>query len=460
MRPNISLILLILASISSVTAFAEITPSMKSALDQQLAKNANRYGVVGQSVIVLKNHQPMYKGMHGFANFELGVAVNEHHLFPSYSVTKLFTSVLMMQQVESGRVKLKNSIRSYLSYLPNRWQAVTVEHLLSHTSGIPRYFEIAMKNNQFLLDKKSVFLSLVEEPDHFEIGTTYSYNNTNFLLLAAILETTTKKTYQQLVAERIIKPLGLKNTGHASAKQIIKNMVTSYQGANGIIRRNIDIDWPEYTFAHSALYSTPKDLTAFITALVKGKFVSQKTLNKLWQPMKLANGQDGHYAFGFEFVFEDGYHHVGHDGGNRVKLRHYFNKEKPSDNYTIAYLTNGNAYDVWTDVLAESLMSIIAPKRFKTAVLKEQFMNAILEKNSQGLDEIYDDASNLFNGDRSKIERFFLYRAYALRYGSGAKSSIPAFEFLTVKFPNSASARESLADIWATIGTKKKAIEN
>lgn len=67
---------------------------------------------------------------------------------------------------------------------------------------------------------------------------------------------------------------------------------------------------------------------------------------------------------------------------------------------------------------------------------------------------------SIYDGDESSIERFLLYRAYALRYGSGADSSIPAFEFLIIKFPNSENSHESLADTWAVIGNDKKAIES
>jgi D-alanyl-D-alanine carboxypeptidase len=112
---------------------------------------------------------------------------------------------------------------------PNGGRRSIVEHLLSHTSGVPRYMETAMEKGRFLATKKAVFLSLIDESEHFKIGTKYSYNNTNFLLISAILETKTGKSYQELVANVIVKPLGLKNTGHASAKTIIKNMVTSYQ---------------------------------------------------------------------------------------------------------------------------------------------------------------------------------------------------------------------------------------
>ena len=460
MRFIYSFFILALLVTSPVNVFAEMLPSIKKALDLQLVKNSERYGVVGQSVVILKNHQPLYKAHHGFANVELDVAINNKHLFPSYSVTKLFTSVLLMQQVENGNLALTDSVRKYLPYLPTRWQTVTLEHLLSHTSGVPRYFDTAMKNNHFLANKKSVFLSLVDQPEHFKIGTRNSYNNTNFLMLSAILETVSNKTYQQLVQDVIVSPLALKNTGHASAKAIIKNMVTSYQGNNGSIKRNIDIDWPEYTFAHSALYSTPDDLTTFLTALVTGKFVSKKALQQLWQPMQLTNGKDGRYAFGFEYSLEDGYTHVGHDGGNRVKLRHYFKPDNPTDNYTIAYVTNGNAYSVWTDVLAESVMSIVAPEKFKLAALKEQFISAVLENNLDSLNNIFNSLSTIFKGDSSSIERFMLYRAYALKYGSGAKSSIPAFEFLASKYPNSVNARETLADTWVDVGNKSKAIES
>jgi CubicO group peptidase (beta-lactamase class C family) len=443
--------LLFLTNCNSSYALEEVTPSMQTLLNQQMAKNNERYGVVGQSVLILKNHQKIFRSQHGAANIELGVDITEKHIFPSYSITKLFTSVLMMQQVEQGCVKLKSSIRIYLPYLPNQWQDVTIEHLLSHTSGIPRYFDRAMSEGSFLPNKKAVFLSLIDEPAHFEIGTQNSYNNTNFLLLSAILEAKTGKSYQEMVEEVIINPLALKNTGHTSAKDIIKNHVTSYRGSNGNIRKNLNVDWPKYTYSHSALYSTPEDLAKFMTALVTGKFVSQKTLQQLWRPMKLTDGKDGRYAFGFEYAFEDNYYLLGHDGGNHVKLRYYFNPINRSDNYTLVYATNGNAYDVWTDVLADSLMAIIDPEKFEMAGLKEQFLSEVLEGDGKRLSEIYKAVAKKLDGDKILIERFLLYRAYALRYGSGPESSIPAFKFLISKFPHSDRAQQGIIETMAAI---------
>ncbi len=439
--------LLTIATTLIISTFVCSASTLKTRLDDQLELNSKRYGVVGQSVVILKNHQPVYNGRHGLANVELGVQIDENHIFPSYSVTKLFTSVLMMQLVEKGQVELSQSVNTYLTELPKTWASVTVEHLLSHTSGIPRYFDIAMRNNKFLPNKIAVFLSLENEPDHFPIGTANQYNNTNFLLLAAILEKITNKTYQQLVAEVIVEPLNLKNTGHASAKEPIYNLVSSYRGQEGIIKRNKNIDWPKYTFSHSALYSTPEELTKFMTALVNGQFVKKDTLKQLWQPMQLTDGSEGRYAFGFEYAVQDGYVMVGHDGGNQIKLRHYFNPADESDNYTVAYATNGNAYSVWTDVLTESLVSNIAPQRFVMAALKERFMTASLSGKEDEIDAIYPEIVRYFNSDKKAIEQFILYRAYALRYGSGGQSSLSAFEYLLKKFPDSKSGKRGLEHI-------------
>jgi tetratricopeptide (TPR) repeat protein len=236
-------------------------------------------------------------------------------------------------------------------------------------------------------------------------------------------------------------------------------MVSSYQGSNGTLRKNIDIDWPSYTFSHSALYSTPEDLTAFMTALVAGKFVSKKTLNAFWKPMKLTNGQIGYYAFGFEYAERDGYIQVGHDGGNRVKLRHYYNADGSGDNYTLAYLTNGYTHGVWTDIFADSIMALVDSLQFQLARITELFMAEMLDNGAISTDVLYQNISETLEGETTGIEQFITSRSYAVRYAAGLEASLPAFEFLTRTFPNSANAWSNHAEQLQTLGNKKKAVE-
>ncbi|KGJ90939.1 serine hydrolase [Colwellia psychrerythraea] len=460
MKFHIFFIAYLLVISSSSKADEQISDLISTQLDQQLKLNSERYGIAGQSVRILKNNKLIYQGKHGFANVELAVPIADKHIYPGYSVTKLFTSVLVMYFVENGILDVKKSIRYYLPYLPKHWQKITLEHTLNHTSGIPRYFDIAMKKGRFLPTKKAVFLSLAEEPEHFVMGSENRYNNTNFLILSEILETKTAKSYQTLVQEFIIKRLGLTNTGHASAKAIITNMVSSYQGKDGILLKNNDIDWPEYTYAHSGLYSTAEDLTTFMSALVTGKLVNRDTLTKVQQPMALLNGQQGDYAFGFEYEKRDGYQQIGHDGGNRVKIRHYFKDDANEDSYTIAYLTNGNANSVWTDILADSLMAIVDAEQFNMAHLSQQFISAVLAQDSKNLQLVYAGLSKAFDSEQSAIEYFIWYNAYGIRYSAGLNASLSAFVWLTSKFPNSEKAWSSLAGIWQEIGNKEKAIKS
>ena len=431
--------------------------SLKAALDAQLLKNEARYGIVGQSVMLLKNGEPLYRGKAGLAHLELDVPVAENHLFPSYSVAKLFTSVLVMQIVEEGKIDTGASIRTYLPTLTERWQPITVAHVLNHTSGIPRYIDDAITRNKFLPSKAAVFEAFADAPEHFKIGTRNGYNNTNYLVLAAILEAVSGESFEALVNARIITPLGLKHTGHASAKAVVKNMVSSYQGADGTVRKNIDVDWPIYTFSHSALYSTPEDLTKFMTALTGGKLVPLNALKNFWQPMALADGSKGHYAFGFEYAERDGYIQVGHDGGNRVKLRHYFPINGEGDSYTLAYLTNGYAHGVWTDIFADSVMARVNEGQFARAHITEAFMAHMLEHADASTAELYGGILKAV-GSAAAAESFITNRAYAVRYAAGQKAAIPAFKMLTDHFPNSANAWSHHAEQWEHLGDTAKAI--
>jgi D-alanyl-D-alanine carboxypeptidase len=90
----------------------------------------------------------------------------------------------------------------------------------------------------------------------------------------------------------------------------------------------------------------------------------------------------------------------------------------------------------------------------------EQFMSLLLSDEKANLEGLFNRLSQAFDGDLLAVENFILNRSYALRYGAGAKASIPAFELLTEKFPKSANAWDSLAQTWQTIGNKEKAIES
>ena len=132
------------------------------------------------------------------------------------SITKQFTATVMLQLVEQGKIKLDAKLSDYLpEYRKDTGNKVTIHHLLTHTSGIPSYtgqpgFFENVSRNPYKVDE---FVKKYASGDlEFEPGSRFSYNNSGYFLLGAIIEKVTGKTYEQVLKEKILDPVGMKNT--------------------------------------------------------------------------------------------------------------------------------------------------------------------------------------------------------------------------------------------------------
>jgi D-alanyl-D-alanine carboxypeptidase len=114
---------------------------LQSAIDRQLALNAQRYGIAGQAVLILHDGKTVYRGSQGLADREARESVHPDDIFPVFSVSKLFASVLLMQMVELGQLDLQETVGHYLPDLPASWRTIKVDEVLNHVSGLPEYFD-------------------------------------------------------------------------------------------------------------------------------------------------------------------------------------------------------------------------------------------------------------------------------------------------------------------------------
>lgn len=333
--------------------------TLQSALDHQLAENAEEYGVAGQAVLILRNGKTIYRGSLGLADRGDRVPVRPGHLFPVFSVSKLFAGVLVMQLVERGELDLKAPAIRYLPELPHRWRSITVEEFLNHVSGVPEYFEGEFPSI-VVPPREAIFKKLADKPMLFAPGTATRYTQTNFIVLGAVLERLSGKPYRQLVSERIIEPLALEETylgkRHAPAGKLVK----SYRGEDDELVPGYEFDWPDYAIVHAELFTTVDDLGAFVNALCEGRLVKRETLVRLWKPYRHRDGSDSFFASGWDYGTSGSYKYVGHEGGNVVRVRLLFRDSLADDTYTYIYLTNGSAENVWTSTLVESLMAVVS----------------------------------------------------------------------------------------------------
>jgi len=447
--------------VSAITLAEQFSKETLNKLEQQLVENKQRYGSVSQSIIVKKQKQVIYQKAYGLSSLELSTPVNENNMYPMYSLAKLFTSITLMSLVEQGEIDLDKSITFYLPTLPKRWAEVSVRHCLNHTSGIPEYFSMEYVQTGFPNSLNDVFSRLADKPFQFTTGDKNYYNNTNFLVIGAIIEKVTKHTYLDMVKKTVMVPLKLNQTFYAQAKEVIPNLVSSYWGNKGGYTVDKGVNWPEYSFTHSALYSNKADLQRFIDGVVDGKIVSKDTLYNMWQPMKLNNGKIGRYASGWEYFKAGDFIRVGHEGGNRVRLDYHFNSKNKSENYTSIYLTNGSgSSNGITTHLVDGLMAIISPKDFPTLVLQEKLLDGAFNKTlNQSSKALITEISNSLYITKANIADFITERGYTLYYAAQPSDSIELFEFYSQHFPKDAMGWNRLGEAWLASGEQKKAIK-
>lgn len=462
MKTNfISLALLSCTLFACMSGSAEsLDKSTLNTLNAKLVENEQRYGTVSQSVIVKKQDKIIYDAEHGLSSIELGTNVHEKSQYPVYSLAKLFASVALMSLVEDGNVDLDKSIVAYLPNLPKDWAHVTVRHCLNHTSGLPEYFSMEFAKVGFPNTAEDAISRIAQHPFQFVTGDKYSYNNTNFIIIGAIIEHLTNITYVEYVKETIIQPLKLENTFYSKAKEVIPNLVSSYWGSSGNYMVDKGVDWATYSFSHSGLYSNKSDLLRFIEGIVAGKVLSKETVYRMWQPSKLNDSSVGGYASGWQYTEEGEYIRVGHEGGNRVRLDYHFKPHNIEENYTSIYLTNGNGFSGISTHLVDSLMATIAPKEFPTlAILNEMLEGAFNEKLESKGNLI---VANIENSEYITLEnraQFIMERGWTLYFNSYPKYAITFYEFYTKHNPDDVRGWVFLADSWLNKGDKRKAIK-
>ena len=255
----------------------------------------------GATAIVTKGEETVYLGAVGTANIELGVEMNPEHIFRIGSITKQFTSVAIMMLEEEGKLNTGDLFTKYIPEYPIGDRKVTIAQLLNHTSGIKSYTGMPgfMQNNtREFYEVDSLIDVFDEEPFDFEPGTQWSYNNSGYILLGAIIERVSGMTYAEFLHEKIFGPLNMTNTYYDDFHQIIPNRIPGYSPTNnGVNNANyLDMSIP---YAAGSLLSNVEDLSKWNKAVFDGQLISKASMDKIFKSTVLADGTEQPYGFGW-----------------------------------------------------------------------------------------------------------------------------------------------------------------
>jgi CubicO group peptidase (beta-lactamase class C family) len=438
--------------------------SLEDALTQQLQVNRQRYGILGQAVSVVHNGKPLFRGVDGLADLDTKQAVTPEQIFPAFSVSKLFVSTLIMQLIEAGQIDPDQPARRYLPELPQPWARITVAQLLNHTSGLPEYFEPAQMSDtdeaeaSLPATAQALFDVLAARPLRSVPGSETRYVNTNYVVLAQLLQAHYRKPYAQVASERIIETLQLSHTFLGRSRLPAHGLATAYVGKDGKLQQEPQVALPDYALGHGDLYTSIDDLSTFLEAMRTGKLVGKATLQRLWQPHVLANGQQGWFASGWEVGQDDAYPSVGHDGGARVRVRIVFDRTLDGDSYSIVYLTNGSARNVWSRVLVDSVLARVSPQRFPSKSLSETLIAfALRAPDEKDPGSLAETLRTDFGFSTDALERAINTAGYTILSNLGADAAIHVFMLNAQMFPASRNALDSLAEAYDAAGDAARA---
>jgi D-alanyl-D-alanine carboxypeptidase len=251
------------------------------------------------------------------------------------SVTKTFTSVIIFQLIQEGKISLETKLSSYYPQIPNA-NKITIKHMLQHRSGIFNF-----TNDQAYLSymtqpkTKAELLEIISKyPSDFEPGEKFNYSNSTFVLLGFIVEEIEKESYADILKKKIINPLNLNNTYISEKPDPLKNEAISFMsnGSNWIPGL---ITHPSIPGAAGAITSNIEDLAIFCTALFDGKLLNMETVSLMIDD----NERVGHGIFIMPFSDNIGYGHGGRIDGFEASIGYF-----PEHKMALVITGNGMNY--------------------------------------------------------------------------------------------------------------------
>jgi CubicO group peptidase (beta-lactamase class C family) len=288
-------------------------PAQTDKVDEYIQGEMKPRRIPGLALVAIKNGEVAKIKGYGFANLEHDVPVTPDTVFELASVTEQFTAAATMLLVEEGTIKLDDPIIKYLPRSPQKWNAITIRHLLTHTAGLPEHTTLPEMVNYTTAEE---FTSATELPMSFSPGEDHEYSNVGYFLLGMIIEQVSCQRYRLFLAQRFLKPLAMTSTSVLDQWTIVKNRAAGYAIWNGELV-NIRRIWQEELASDWGVISTVKDLATWDTALASGKVVKESSLAEMWAPAKLKNGRSYPSGFGWEI----------HKAGERRIITHRAQEE-------------------------------------------------------------------------------------------------------------------------------------
>ncbi len=408
------------------------------------------------SVLVAHEGEIIYKKGFGLANMEWNIPNQVDTKFMIASVTKQFTAMLIMQLVAEKKLGLHKSISTYLpGYPKENGEQITIHQLLTHSSGISD-----IQNDEKKFRPKEMVNQFSNEPLQFTPGERFEYSNSGYTLLGYIIETITDKPYEEVLQDKILNPLNMKNTGFYKHRPIINNMSSGYNKSWG---NYFDIDYSDASSAYAAggIYSTVEDMFLWDQALNTETLLPKKYIDLIFTK-HIPASFGGHYGYGWELTEKpignttEMIETIGHSG--TISGYCALQTRIPSSNSTIIFLNNTRR--AFLNTMTTAITGILYDKSYDFPLKPlAKFMTETIEK--EGVEKgvlFYKEHKDL--DDYYVSEQELIVEGYRLLHTGNTKDAVEVFKLGIEIFPNKDNPYDSYAEALMVLGKNKEAIKN
>jgi len=308
-----------------------------AAINRYVQAELNRQRIPGLSLAVLMGDRVLMSRGYGFANVELRVPASDSTIYQSGSMGKQFTAALVEMLVGQGRLRLDDPIVRWFPEGASVWQGITVRHLLTHTSGIAEYTDSTFDYRKDYTEDELVKFA-ASRPLDFRPGERWSYSNTGYVLLGALIHRVSGRFYGDLLRDSVFKPLGMNDSRIISEADIVPNRADGYVLDDSVLKNQEWVAPLLNTTADGALYVTVRDLGKWAVALNHGRVPNQSALDTAWKPVRLNDGATYPYGFGWGVFNQRGHLRIAHTGswqGFKTVIARY-----PESRITVIVLAN------------------------------------------------------------------------------------------------------------------------
>lgn len=354
---------------SNATPPVQPNPPATAKVDAFVQAELTRQRIPGLALVVQQHGKVVYAKGYGVANLAQGLPATTEQRFQIGSISKQFTAAAVLLLVQDGKIGLDEKIGKYLVAMPPEWEAITVRHLLNHTSGMPRDLDEALfadadSHGPYSADQLLALGRTIKPAT--EAGKVYAYSNIGYELMGLIIEKVTGAFFGNLIEERIFKPLGMTTARILDYKDLSGNATGYFIQDNKLQEMPMSRVSPgmQSLFRTGArgIEMSATDLAKWDASLDTDKILSKASRDQMWAPSALVEKAPTYtinYGLGWFLSDFNGHPKVYHTGSMASFRTDYL--RFTNDKLTVIVLTNLGENDANPETISRTIADMYVP---------------------------------------------------------------------------------------------------